>query len=506
MWRLRKVLKITICIAIALCVIGYGLTKVLITPEKVVEKDQLKELTSEEKLEDFRYMYNILKDSFPFFKVEMDKTGFDWLANKEKFEKQIAATKDNKEFYYTLSGIVKMIQNGHTGVVAPSRYYSMAQSYNNIMDRPWDTVLNQSGVKNKYEAWKSIIKESSVVLPIKIQYVEGKYIAAEDYNNIKKGYILEAINEKQIDEYFKSNLDKYYLTYDYKRDKLYVSSNMILAENDKEYRTVFTTKAGEKINEKLTPTAYEQKSLTSLDSSSCEQKIVEENKIAYLKVKSMSNRTLISDHTLIVEFFKSIKDYPYLIIDIRGNGGGTDNYWKNNVVAPLIIQRTSSINAMAYQGSYIKTFMRARGIITKPISELPKQFKSEYTSNMQSFITTPSSVSPENSVAFKGKIFLLVDNAVYSSSESFAAFCKGTGFAEIVGTNTGGDGIGIDPCVMALPNSGLVIRFSLDMGINGDGTVNEQAHTKPDIFVETTYNDFLEGKDTVLNKAVEMCK
>jgi hypothetical protein len=40
----------------------------------------------------------------------------------------------------------------------------------------------------------------------------------------------------------------------------------------------------------------------------------------------------------------------------------------------------------------------------------------------------------------------------------------------------------------------------------GGGIVNEQAHTKPDIFVETTYNDFLEDKDTVLNKAVEMCK
>lgn len=506
MRRLKKVLKIALCIAIALCVIGYGMIRLFITPEKVVRRDQLKELTAEEKLEDFRYMYNILSDSFPFLKVERDKTGFDWLANKEEFEKEIAATKSNEEFYYTLSGIVEMIQNGHTGVISPSRYYNMAQSYTSFMNQPWDTVLNQSGVKDKYEAWKSIITESTLVLPVKIQYIEGKYIAAEDYNSIKKGYILEAINERQIDEYFKSNLDKYYLTYDYKRNKLYVGSNMILAEKNKEYRAIFTTKAGENITEKLTPISYEQKNLASLESSSCEPKIIEKNKIAYLKIKSMSSKTLISDHALILEYLKSIKDYPYLIIDIRGNGGGTDNYWKNNVVAPLIAQKTSSVNALAFRGSYIKTFMRARGIITKPISELPEQFKGEYTSAMESFITASTSVSPENSVGFKGKIFLLVDNAVYSSSESFAAFCKGTDFADIVGTNTGGDGIGIDPCVMALPNSGLVVRFSLDMGINDDGTVNEQAHTKPDIYAETTYNDFLEGKDTVLNKAVELCK
>jgi C-terminal processing protease CtpA/Prc len=506
MRKLKKILKVTLCVVLVLYLIAYGCVRLFFTPEKAVGKGSLKVLTAEEKLEDFRYMYSILKDSFPFFKIEEHKTGFDWLANKEKFEKQIEATTSNEDFYYTLSGIVKMIQNGHTGVVPPSRYFSMAESYNDMFNRPWDTVLNQSGVKDKYEAWKSTVKESTEVLPIRIQYIEGKYVAAEDYKNIKKGYILEAINEKKIDEYFKSNLDKYYLTYDYKRNKLYVGSSMILAEKGKEYRAIFASITGEKITEKLSPINYEQKSSGTLDSSSCEQKILEENKIAYLRVKSMSDRTLMSDHTLILEFFKRIKDYPYLILDIRGNGGGTDYYWRNNVVVPLIAEQTSSIIAMAYRGDYIKTFMRGRGIITKPISELPEQFRSEYTSTMESFVTTDISVNPENSVGFKGKIFLLVDKGVYSSSESFAAFCKGTGFAQIVGTNTGGDGIGIDPCVMALPNSGLVVRFSLDMGINGDGTVNEKAHTNPDVFVETTYNDFLEGKDTVLNKAVGICK
>jgi hypothetical protein len=504
--KLKKILKVIICVLLALCLIGYGIVRLFLTPEKAVGKGPLKELTADEKLQDFRYMYNILKDSFPFFKVEMDKTGFDWLSKKEEFEKQIAATKSNEDFYFILSGIVKMIQNGHTGVIPPSRYFSMSESYNDMFNRPWDTVLNQSGVKDKYEAWKSIIKESTEVLPVKIQYIEGKYVAIEDYKNIKKGYILETINEKNIDEYFKSNLDKYYLTYDYKRNKLYVGSSMILAEKNKEYSAIFTSITGEKITEKLSPIAYQQKSSATLESSSCEQKIIEENKIAYLRIKSMSDRTLMSDQTLIIEFFKRIKDYPYLILDIRGNGGGTDYYWRNNVVAPLITEQTSGIIAMAYRGDYIKTFMRGRGIITKPISELPEQFRSEYTSAMDSFVTTDISVRPENSVGFKGKIFLLVDKGVYSSSESFAAFCKDTGFAQIVGTNTGGDGIGIDPCVMALPNSGLVVRFSLDMGINGDGTVNEKAHTKPDVFVETTYNDFLEGKDTMLNKAAELCK
>ena len=75
--------------------------------------------------------------------------------------------------------------------------------------------------------------------------------------------------------------------------------------------------------------------------------------------------------------------------------------------------------------------------------------------------------------------------------ESFAAFSKETKWATLVGTTTGGDGIGMTPAVASLPNSGLVFRFPMSMGINSDGTINEETHTKPDIFAEETYGDYL---------------
>ena len=100
-------------------------------------------------------------------------------------------------------------------------------------------------------------------------------------------------------------------------------------------------------------------------------------------------------------------------------------------------------------------------------------------------------VGPNNPVGFKGKILLLVDNAVFSSSESFAVFAKTTGWATLVGTDTGGDGIGFDPIPLVLPNSGLIIRFPGEMGLNPDGAVNEEVSTKPDIYVEQTLEDFL---------------
>lgn len=503
--KTRKRILITILTVVIFIAAGLLILKNLATPEKTAKAGTLKELTNKEKLQDFDYLYATLKDSFPFFEIEKEKTGFDWLGNKNKFQKQIESTKNNEEFYNTLKKIVTMVQNGHTGVVPPSYYENMAQGYSSLINIPWGQVLNQSGVRDKYKEWSKIINESINVLPVKMKYIEGRYVITEDYKNIKKGYVLEAIENKSVDTYFKDNLDKYYLNYDYKRDKLYVKSGMIIAEKGRNYKITAAAQDGVRLTEYVTPVKYEQSNSGADTISSSEEKILKENKIAYLKVKSMSTRTLKSDGKKILEFFNKIKGYPYLIIDIRGNGGGTDEYWMSNIVGPLIFEPKSESAAMAYKGNYIKPFLIGRGITTKPIDKLPEQFKSNYALQMEGYVTDIITVKPVNSVNFKGKIYLLTDDCVYSSSESFAAFCKASGFAEIVGTTTGGDGIGIDPCIMALPSSGLVIRFSLDMGINSDGTVNEKTHTRPDIYAETTYQDFLKDRDTILNKALELC-
>jgi C-terminal processing protease CtpA/Prc len=502
---LKKLLIGLLLTAAVLFLLGFFALKLLVTPEQVVKPSPLRELTSEEKLEDFKYLYATLKDSFPFFEIEKDKTGFDWLGNKDKFEKQIMVTKNNVEFYNTLKGIVNRIQNGHTAVLSPSYYDSMVPSYSSINNYAWEQVLTQSGVKEKYKGWGKIIIETKVVLPIKLKYIEGRYVVTEDFKNIKKGYVIDSINDKAIDAYLNENMDRYYLNYDYKRDKLYLKSSMIIVAGGRDYKVTAKAQNNQRIVEYLTPIKYEQNTSASLNDSSSEEKILKKNEVAYLNVKSMSNRTLITDGKKILEFYRSIKDYPYLVIDIRGNGGGTDEYWQRNIVEPLIPETKSSDVAITYKGNYIKPFLRGRGIITKSIDKLPKQFYSKYASTMNRFIATTRKVKPRNSVSFKGKIYLLVDDYVYSSSETFAAFCKATGFAELVGTITGGDGIGIDPCVMALPNSGLVIRFSLDMGINSDGSVNEKVHTKPNIYVEPIFQDLVKGKDSILNRVLKIC-
>ncbi|MEM9857720.1 MAG: S41 family peptidase [Bacteroidota bacterium] len=83
-------------------------------------------------------------------------------------------------------------------------------------------------------------------------------------------------------------------------------------------------------------------------------------------------------------------------------------------------------------------------------------------------------------------MYLLVNHNVYSSSELLAYFFKATSFGKVVGEQTGGDGIGTDPIILALPNSGIIIRFTGEMGLNPNGSANEEKKTVPDIWLETT--------------------
>ncbi len=82
---------------------------------------------------------------------------------------------------------------------------------------------------------------------------------------------------------------------------------------------------------------------------------------------------------------------------------------------------------------------------------------------------------------------MLTGPKVYSASDKFAYFCKSTGWATLVGAQTGGDGLGSTPILIILPDSGLLIRFSCTAGENTDGSMNAILGTAPDVV--TTKNE-----------------
>ncbi len=211
--------------------------------------------------------------------------------------------------------------------------------------------------------------------------------------------------------------------------------------------------------------------------------------ITVLKIRSFSYEFIEADKDTLKQLIDKIQSYKNLVIDIQGNGGGDMDYWLEHIVPYLIKKPLVYPIVYTYlNGDSVKHFRSdIQHVYTVKDFDYPNM-PPELQSGKYLFRKVLDTVPPAiDRVKFNGNIYLLVDKGVYSSSETLAYFSKVTGFAKVVGQQTGGDGIGVDPFLLTLPNSGIVIRYPGDMGLNADGSANDEYKTVPDIK--------LDGKD-----------
>ncbi len=175
-----------------------------------------------------------------------------------------------------------------------------------------------------------------------------------------------------------------------------------------------------------------------------------------------------------------------VIIDIRGNQGGNAAqilYLIQPLIsAPLTAEFTFVLKGGCLINDYIPSVHIPSKDILQPLATLPDglDYPPELFTEFKSYFNVAYQIEPcPNS--FKGQVYLLVDQEVYSSAETLAAWCKSTGFATIVGERTKGDGIGFDPVFYQLPHSRLMLSLPLALGLNSDGQANAEWGTNPDI-------------------------
>lgn len=211
-----------------------------------------------------------------------------------------------------------------------------------------------------------------------------------------------------------------------------------------------------------------------------------EEGVAYLRLPSFDTQLLDRDLPGLEEFFEEISDWDACIIDIRGNPGGNTYYWQEGIVALNLHKAVSFPALRLVRGESSKIYLSSDGVSLQPIASLDRarypNLNLDDLAQMQYYTEDQMSAQPSRETPlFKGDFYVLTNEYVYSASEKFAIFCKETGFATLVGARTGGDGIGIDPLVFMLPNSGICYRFSASLGLNSDGASNEEYGTGPDI-------------------------
>ena len=247
-------------------------------------------------------------------------------------------------------------------------------------------------------------------------------------------------------------------------------------------------------------------------SSNASVKDIIEGKVASIHISSLmiTENQFQEDQDLIKEYLNKIKEYQAIVIDIRGNTGGSTSYWMNFLL-PQIISTEYEVAHYSFfkDGDITKEYFKAKDAKPLKVKNLDKlalpNLPSEVREEFSYYTPIHLKVSPsEDSIKFKGKVYLLVDEEVYSSSEMLATFTKESELATLIGSKTAGDGIGSDPAFFMLPNSGYVIRMSKELGTTSDGTCNEEHKTTPDYIVEDTSRTENPLEDRCIQKVLEL--
>jgi hypothetical protein len=223
--------------------------------------------------------------------------------------------------------------------------------------------------------------------------------------------------------------------------------------------------------------------------------IIARDKIGIIRISSFDSSNIERDSAFIVPFLDKIKDFDYLIIDIQNNGGGSGRYWEKNIVGNLI---QDTIRYPAYSagknGSLNRYFFPDYfdSIYVAKEDDKLQNIPVELSDGTFHISTSMRTLSPNNVMAFRGKIYLLVNSGVFSAAEWFVIFCKTTKWATVAGTTTGGDGGGPDPIPFMLPESGMFVWFQSIAGLNVDGSFNFETKTIPDITIEGNADERLQ--------------
>ena len=150
------------------------------------------------------------------------------------------------------------------------------------------------------------------------------------------------------------------------------------------------------------------------DTANLEFDYYPEQKAAYVKVRMMLSDEE-PDGELLRAFFMDIEEqgYEHCIIDIRENPGGSDWYWKQNLVRPNITEDTYSTFYALFSGEYSHEYVDLL-FDTYPLEELPVETMPELSEDDLSIATGCArfdiGVSAQEGAEplFTGKFWLLV--------------------------------------------------------------------------------------------------
>ncbi|MCC1485548.1 S41 family peptidase [Winogradskyella immobilis] len=251
---------------------------------------------------------------------------------------------------------------------------------------------------------------------------------------------------------------------------------------------------------------------------------IDEDNIAYLRIPNMVDQEEASVFfQTINEFMVKAKSSVSLIIDVRGNGGGT-RHLINEFAGYFINPNTSYIvNATRQRGKLPlnedlkddlhNRFLFSRNELDAQEQDLVDKFMSTFVpmynlddnkySEFHYFVLNGKKLTKDK-YHYDKSIYIMTNEKSFSAASVFASVFKEIPNIKLVGVNT--DGSSGNSERFELPNSELRGKISTMVSFQKNGQILDGIGTKPDITIERNLDQILWKEDYQLNKLKELIK
>ena len=454
----------------------------------------LPKLSKTQMYADFDSLFHILAQISPQIEIRQKVTGIDIFEQIARYRRQIENVKNTEQFAILIRKALITCQDGHTGILwngyfpDEATYKKLGISQDAIRLLPiYDSLFLNWSAKKRFN--------------MKLKYINGRYYNLSAFSNQNQKYSaglqLFACNGTDINEYVHNlNNSKRMMRWDFKNkhyfsEDFYTSYN--LSENDV-LRLSFRDANGNVVvgNFKLSDSLTFIKPFIRTIDTTRRVAFFAEKKLLYIKIPEMKDVDYylkeISRQAVNAEIKK-------IVIDIRDNPGGSDNVWMG-VVSKIIPQPIRYQDLILCINSPVTRERYPQYAVGWKKAAIPFLTDARYTV----FYAGPATIEPHaTSLKFKGRIYVIQNENIYSSAGSLAAVAAIDSNIVSVGSPTGRLlGKGIDPLVFELPNSKILYRIEPVIDFMNADEVADVFHDKVEMPVELSLEeqlDRLQGKD-----------
>ncbi len=223
-------------------------------------------------------------------------------------------------------------------------------------------------------------------------------------------------------------------------------------------------------------------------------KIIDKN-IGYIKLSSFSVEYRDTINKVFNNYLPQLRKCKGLIIDIRGNRGGTEKSYVD-ILNYLISELQFQTKGKWFTRKHVTNYMM-RG-------EYDSRFRDYYHGTaMEEIKYVPYKNPVTDSLKLHQPLVVVSGKFVGSASEVFLQMIRHNNRGTIIG----GPSVGAvsEPMIFSIPGD-LEVMLCAKKCVNPDGTQPDDTGILPDIEVKEDYNAYLKGKDNVLERAIEELK